>query len=126
MTFSPDQLTLSTISNHHLNVKQYHDILTIFKLSDASLQVWNSKYQDKLISFKLNLIDYKRKNSREIDECKHKETNNLDKVEIAILNEDNCKFKNQEQYGHTFNSKELVFLKATIDDINKWVSSLFF
>lgn len=110
-------------------IGHHHDILTIFKLSEASLQVWKSKYQNKAIAFKLHIIDFKRKDS-ELEAKQDDVSSNISeyvdsnsKVEIAILNENDCKFRNQEQFGHVFKSNEYVFLKATIDDMSKWVSA---
>lgn len=109
---------------------QHHDILSIFKLSETSLQVWKSKYQNRPISYKLCIIDFKRKDSEL--EARHQEevssniaeyVNNNLKVEIAVLNEDECKFKNQETFGHIYDANEYVFLKASIDDMSKWVSA---
>lgn len=110
----------------------HHDILAIFKLSGSSLQVWKSKHLNKTISYRLCIIDFRRKDS-EI-EAKHDDVssniseyvNNNSKVEIAVLSEDGCKFKNQEQFGQVFNPNDYVFLKATIDDISKWVSEVLF
>lgn len=120
----------SNNSNPNPTLPSHHDILTIFKLSESSIQLWKSKYQNKSISYKLCIIDFKRKDSEL--EAKHDDVssniqeyvNDNSKVEIAVLNEDQCKFDNQEQFGHIFNPNEYVFLKATIDDMNKWVSDV--
>lgn len=110
---------------------QHHEILTIFKLSESSLQVWKSKYQNRAISYKLCIIDFKRKDSEL--EARHQDevssniseyVNSNLKVEIAVLNENECKFKSQETFGHIYSANEYVFLKASIDDMSKWVSSI--
>lgn len=132
-------LPISELVNHSSNSNpigvqsppphQHHDILTIFKLSESSLQVWKSKYQNRPISYKLCIIDFKRKDSE--FEARHQDevssniseyVNSNLKVEIAVLNEDECKFKNQETFGHIYDANEYVFLKASIDDMSKWVS----
>jgi len=114
-------------NSNHAPIHSHQDILTIFKLTESSIQVWKSKFQNKPISYKLCIIDFKRKDSEleaknqdDVSSNISEYVNGNSKVEIAILNEDDCKFKNQEQFGHIFNPKEYVFLKASIDDISKW------
>lgn len=129
------QLPVSELVNQSSNSNTptqfvHHDILTIFSITDSSLQVWKTKYQNKSISFKLCIIDYKRKDSEfeakqdDISSNISEYVNGNSKVEIAILNENDCKFKNQEQFGHVYDPKDYVFLKATIDDMSKWVSNI--
>lgn len=117
---------LSNSNNNTVPITMHHDILTIFKLSESSLQLWKSKYQNKSISYKLCIIDYKRKDSEiahnDVSSNISEYVDNNSKVEIAVLNEDECKFRNQDQFGHIYNPNEYVFLKATIDDLTKWVS----
>jgi hypothetical protein len=127
-----EQVNQSSNSNNPIVAHQHHDILTIFKITESSLQVWKSKYQNKSISYKLCIIDFKRKDSEleakqdDLSSNLSEYVNSNSKVEIAVLNEDDCKFKNQETFGHVFNTHEYVFLKATIDDMSKWVSLMFF
>ena len=104
------------------------DTLTILKLYGNSLQIWKHKYAGRSISYKLCLVDIKRKDSEV--ECKLDDAssnfseyvNHSSNVQIAVLNENECRFQNQEQFGRRFDPTEYVYLKAKIDDIHKWVS----
>lgn len=104
------------------------DTITILKLYGNSLQIWKHKYAGRPISYKLCLVDIKRKDSEvelKLDDASSnfsEYVNHSSSVQIAVLNETECRFQNQEQFGRRFDPSEYVFLKAKIDDIHKWVS----
>jgi len=92
-----------------------------------SIHILSNSYKSQPIRFKISLFDINRTDCEAINETKLivEEKDELDLIEISVMNESECIFKQQQPNGRLYNPKEFILFRTKIKQINTMVLHFF-
>jgi hypothetical protein len=95
-----------------------------FKFYQNWITFWKRRHKTKAFRYKIFRFDIKEKESENTNESDlNEETtesiadSNL--IQISVLNQTECKFKEQELFGHIFDANEFVLIRSKVKELDK-------
>ncbi|XP_067127271.1 glycerophosphocholine phosphodiesterase GPCPD1 isoform X1 [Centruroides vittatus] len=89
-----------------------------FNLYNKPITIWENQYRRKPIFFHLSALDksissinFTRPPELDLQNINEEEPPTWPVVEIAIMSDEDCKFKMQNQFGHQYNPDEFVLFR---------------